>query len=185
MAFRRKLDSSSGDVFKFEKVGQKLVGFYLGSFDHDGDYGPTKKHVFKTPKGMKVVFGQKHLTDLLTEGENVVGKLLEVAYIGDKPPAKGRKGNPMKLFELGIDDEQVLDADEIPDAADMAEESTDEYAAAEEDETEEAPEVEEEEEPMDEVKTAPARSIATSKAGAAAAKARALDLINRKNVKTS
>lgn len=159
MAFKRKTDTGSGDQFKFEKVGQSLTGFYLGSFDHEGNYGPSKKHVFKTPKGVKVVFGQTHLIQLL-EGEKP-GQLMKITYAGDK---KLKKGNPMKEYTLDIDDEQMLDADEIPDGIDNAEEpeSYDEPAASNEDDTpvEEA----EEEQPMDEVKTAPARTLAPAKA---------------------
>lgn len=169
MAFRRKQDVGSGDAFKFEKVGQSLTGFYLGSFDHDGEYGPSKKHVFKTPKGLKVVFGQTHLTRLL-EGE-AAGTLMRVSYTGDK---KMKKGNPMKEYSLEIDDEQKLDADEIPDQVEEAIEP-EEYSQAEDEPTE----VEEEEAPMDEVKTAPAKPLAVTKTNPAATKARLDAILNR------
>lgn len=161
MAFKRKTDTSGGDQFKFERVGQQITGHYLGSFDFEGDYGPTKKHLFKTAKGIKVVFGQRHLTELL-EGETV-GQLVQVTYVKDI--ASKKKGyKPMKSFTLDIDDENVLDESEIPENLDTAGETvdddnteTEEVDAAADDEPSD---VEEEEEPMDEVKTPPARRAA-------------------------
>ncbi len=154
MAFKRKTDTGSGDQFKFETIGQKLTGYYLGSFDHDGEYGPTKKHVFKTQSGLKVVFGQTHLTQLL-DGEKA-GTLMRVTFSSEK---KAKKGNPMKMYDLDIDTDQVLDASEIPDSSENAEEQEDEVAAGQYED--DAP-IEEEEEtpPMDEVKTAPAKNLA-------------------------
>lgn len=173
MAFRRKQDVGSGDQFKFEKVGQKLQGHYLGSFDHDGKYGPTKKHVFKTTKGIKVVFGQTHLTQLL-EGE-AAGPMMIATYVGDK---KVQKGNPMKEFTLDIDPDQVLDADELPDAIEAATEPED-YDTGDA-EADEPAEVEDEEEPMDEVKTAPAKSLAVTKTNVSATKSKVAEILAKR-----
>lgn len=168
MAFKRKADVGQGEVFKFEKIGQQITGFYLGSFDHAGNYGPTKKHVFKTPKGVKVVFGQGHLTQLL-EGE-APGQLMQITYAGDK---KLKKGNPMKEYTLDIDADQTLDADEIPGELEASSEP-EEYESPESDEP---TEVEEEEEEMDTVKTAPARSLAAPKAQPAVTKSRVNEIL--------
>lgn len=168
MAFKRKQDTSSGDLFKFETVGQQLTGYYLGSFDYDGEYGPTKRHLFKTKKGTKVVMGQKHLTDLLADEKP--GVLVQVTYESDK---KVKKGNPMKVYTLDIDDEQTLSADEIPSEIESAEEP-DNY-----DDTEPT-EVEEEEEQLDEVKTAPKPIAAAAKAPSPAARAKVNEILNRR-----
>lgn len=178
MAFRRKQDTGSGEQFKFEKVGQKLTGYYLGSFDHDGEYGPTKKHVFKTAKGLKVVFGQTHLTQLL-DGEKP-GQLMQVTYSGDK---KMKKGNPMKEYTLDIDDEQVLDADEIPDQNDDSSSGDEDLFEDPSQEDDEPAEVEDEEEPMDEVKTAPAKTLA--KAAVSSTKSAVNEILARRAKKTA
>lgn len=168
MAFRRKQDIGSGEIFSFEKVGQKITGYYLGTFDHEGNYGPTKKHVFKTEKGIKVVFGQTHLTQLL-EGEEK-GKLVQVTYVSDK---KMKKGNPMKMYTLDIDDEQALDPNEIPDSVEEAVEPEDDYA------DDEPAEDEDDAPPADEVKTAPARNL-QAKGSSASSAERAKEILNRR-----
>lgn len=163
MAFKRKTDTGSGEQFKFERVNQKLTGYYLGSFDHDGEYGPTKKHVFKTPKGIQVVFGQTHLTQLL-DGERP-GPLMQVTYTGDK---KTGKGKPMKQYTLDIDADQMLDSDEIPASSDEVESGTEEVYGGAEDDTPPEDENEEEESQPEEEPAAPAptktRSTADTKA---------------------
>jgi hypothetical protein len=160
MAWNRKSDTS-GEQFKFENKGQQLTGYYLGSVDHEGDYGPTKKHLFKTQEGVKVVFGQKHLTDLLA-GETV-GVLMRVTFSDTK---KGKKGNPMKIYTLDVDPDQRLDAVELVDAAESADEGTNDDA----------------EETVEEIRTAAARPAprATSPSAANISKVNAL-LASRKS----
>lgn len=157
MAFRRKEDTSGGEQFKFENINQSLTGFYLGSFEHVGDFGPTKKHLFKTSKGIKVVFGQAHLTSLLA-GESI-GSLMRVTFTGEK---RTKKGSPMKEYSLEIDDTQKLAPSELPDteAEDGATES-DEWDGPAEDLNEE------DETPMDEVKAPVAKNAATRSAAPA------------------
>lgn len=115
--FKKKIDVSGGEGFKFDNVGDTLTGFYLGSFPHEGNYAPTTKHLFKTERGILTIFGQRHLTSLL-EGEKT-GVLMQVTYSGTK--ASKKKGYaPMKMYELGIDASQSLDAAELGDAAEAA-----------------------------------------------------------------
>jgi len=174
MAFKRKTDTSGGEQFKFENAGDSLTGYYLGSPDFEGEYGPTKKHLFKTKKGIRVVFGQTHLTQLL-EGEKP-GCLMQVTYTEDK---KMKKGNPMKCYTVDIDDEQKLDASEIP-TTDDAEEPN--YEAAGDDEpAEEA----EEETPMDEVKVAPPAKKAAPAAPAKSAPKKSITEILAERRKTA
>lgn len=163
MGFKRKTDTSGGEQFKFETIGQKLTGFYLGSVEHNGEYGPTKKHLFKTKQGIKVVFGQTHLTSLL-EGE-VPGSLMLVTYESNK---KVRKGNPMKMYTLDIDVDNQLDSSEIVAGVDAAtSQEQDEYSDESEDIS------------IDEVSTAPAKSLPRAAAPSAAARAATNDLLNR------
>lgn len=164
MAFRRKQDTSGGEQFKFENKGDSLTGVYLGTFDFDGEYGPGKKHLFKTDKGIKVVFGQTHLTQLL-EGESS-GKLMRVIFDDTKKTGKGR--NPMKIYALEIDDEYEASEDEVNSAVEAANSEDDEPQDAEEDET-----------PADEVKTPPVKAKPAATAPSASSQQRVKDLLAR------
>jgi len=134
MAFKRKADSSQGEQFKFSAIGDSITGVYLGSHDFEGDYGPTKKHLFKTDSGIKVIFGKKQLTELLA-GEKT-GQLMRVTYDSDKKMAKGRA--PLQLYTVDIDDEYQASEDEVTEAVAAAEEGED-YDAEDEAEVETAP----------------------------------------------
>lgn len=161
MAFIKKVDTGSGDIFKFENPGQNLTGIYLGSFEFQGDFAPTYKHLFKTDKGIKTVIGQTHLTSLL--GDVQVGSLVRVTFAGTK---KGKKGNPMKTYELEIDDEYVADAADVAAAQSAA--NSDEDADDGDDDTS-----------LDEVKTAAAKTAPRASTPNAANKAR-VDALFRK-----
>lgn len=101
MGFEALFDASNGTAFKFESKGAVLEGYYMGSFDYEGDYGPTKKHVFKTGTGEAlVVFGQRNLMQQLPLA--TVGAMLKITYTDDLPPRK--KGQqPMKKFFIQQD----------------------------------------------------------------------------------
>lgn len=172
MAFKRKEDTGSGEQFKFEKVGQKLVGYYLGSFDFEGDFGPTKKHLFKTDKGVKIVFGQAHLTSLLTDAADPVpkGVLVQVTYEESK---KTKKGSPMKVYAVDIDDEQQLDSAEIPDTDEVLDDEPIEEVN-DEDET-----------PTDAYATGLAKRPPTANAPSQSTQANVKAMLNRSKAKTA
>lgn len=156
MAFIRKQDNGGGEQFKFEKQGQTLTGWYLGSFDHTGDFGPTKKHLFKLQTGqIKVVFGQTHLTQLLCDAVDPIptGALVQVTFSESK---KMKKGNPMKMYTVDVDADSICSVDDL---AAVSRES-DDYSDESDDETQ-----------ADEVITAPAK--AAPKAASPTAKSRA------------
>lgn len=133
MAFEKLFDASNASPFKFEKKGDVLEGFYMGSFDYTGDYGPTKKHIFQTSEGAVVIFGQRNLMQQLPSA--TVGATLRITYTGDKvSDKKGRQ--PMKLFQIeqdrknkvevvGVDltpaEPQFEDSNESEDDVDTAE----------------------------------------------------------------
>ncbi len=162
MAFIRKQDTTSGDQFKFETPGTALIGVYLGSFPHEGDYGPTKKHLFKTEKGIKVVFGQKHLSDLL-ENETA-GSLVRVTFTESK---KMRKGNPMKMYTLDIDNEYQADPSEVESYVEAATAGADDDSLSDDDT------------PADEVVTEPVKAKVVARAPSAEAQARVQALLAR------
>lgn len=149
MAFRTKVDG--GEAYKFEKVGQRLEGYYLGSKEFDGDYGPTLVHLFQRKDGVvNSIIGQGHLTRLLADEEP--SKYMRVTYTGTK---KGKKGHPMKVYQLEVDDTDLLDSSSLA----QIHESLAASAAAEDEIVDD--EVSDDEAPADEIKparaTAPAR----------------------------
>ncbi len=100
MAFERIFDASNATPFKFEGKGAVLEGYFMGSFDYQGDYGPTKKHVFQTKRGAEVVFGQRNLMQQLPSVK--AGTMVRITYTGDlNSTKKGRQ--PMKLFTIEHD----------------------------------------------------------------------------------
>lgn len=106
MAFETLFDASNATVYKFEKTGDTLEGYYMGSFDHTGDYGPTKKHIFDTKAGAICVFGQRHLLDTLPTVK--AGTMVRITYTSDlAPKAKGRQ--PMKLFKFEQDKTRTVE----------------------------------------------------------------------------
>lgn len=106
MAFEPVFDASQAKVFKFENKGDKMEGYYMGSFDHTGDYGPTKKHVFQTERGAEVIFGQRHLMQQLPA--IVPGTMVRITWTDElAPKAKGRAA--MKLFKFEQDRKNTIE----------------------------------------------------------------------------
>lgn len=168
MAFERKADTTQGEVFKFENPGDSITGYYLGSVDHEGDYGPTKKHVFKTPKGVKVCFGQRHLSDLLSD--ETPGFLVRVTFESTK---KTGKGKPMKVFTMDVDRDQRTEEGLLDAASDDSSSIT--YGDDPVEET-----------PFDEIKTAPAKSYPAPASSDAANRAKIqAELARRSKAKTA
>lgn len=99
MAFEPVFDASSATAFKFENKGDVLEGYYMGSFDYEGDYGPTKRHIFNTKNGAVVVFGQRNLMQTLPSIKP--GTMVRITYTDEKITAKGRA--PMKVFNFEQD----------------------------------------------------------------------------------
>lgn len=121
MAFETLFDASNATPAKFEKFGDQVEGYYMGSFPYEGDYGPTKKHIFSGNAGAVVVFGQKHLIDLLPTVKP--GTMVRVTYVDDKPT----KRQPMKLFKIEQDKKNTIEVTgvELTPAATADEPDTD------------------------------------------------------------
>lgn len=106
MAYETLFDASNATPVKFEKQGDSVEGYFMGSADHTGDYGPTKKHIFKTEQGAVVIFGQRNLMQQLPTAK--VGWKTLITYTGDKPSAK--KGfHAMKLFVIKQDPKDTIE----------------------------------------------------------------------------
>lgn len=129
MAFETVFDAGNATLFKFETVGQVIEGYYMGSFPFEGDYGPTKRHVWNTPAGAIAVIGQKNLIDVLPTIKP--GTMMRVTYTGDLPPKK-KGAHPMKLFKFQQDKTNTI----IVDAVDFT--PTDNFETVEAEEEAEA-----------------------------------------------
>lgn len=158
MAFKTKVDTGNGELFKFEKNGQSIEGYFVGSFDYQGDYAPTKKHIFQTDKGLVTVIGQAHLIQML-EGLTP-GILVRVTLVGSK---KTNKGKPMKLFELQYDEDQVIDIGDVVNSA----QAPNEEEGQEEEEQQEEEAQEEEQQPLPRAARPAPAPAARASAGAA------------------
>ena len=49
MAFEPVFDASNATPFKFENMGDKIEGYYMGSFDYTGTTAPPKS-IFSRPR---------------------------------------------------------------------------------------------------------------------------------------
>lgn len=124
MAFKKQTDKGQGVQFVFDGEGSSLTGYYLGSFDFEGDYGPTKIHMFKNEDGVHSIFGQKQLMSLLADLTDKVGCNMRITYVGEKPNKK--KGfHAMKLYELEYDEEDRMDDADLSEAAEAAQSQSD------------------------------------------------------------
>ncbi len=147
MGFEKVFDAQNGTVFKFEEKGAVLEGHYMGSFDFEGDYGPTKRHVFSTDQGAVIVIGQRHLIQTLPTIK--VGTMVRITYDSDLPPKK--KGQqPMKLFGFEQDKKNCIDVAE-------AEAAATEFGSTEPDELDETDPDADEPAPLDEAPPARAK----------------------------
>lgn len=167
----RKKNSQQGEVFKFENPGDTLKGYYLGTQEAEGKYGPCLKHLFKTDSGVKVTFGSKGLNDLL-EGEKP-GTLAEIVYTHDQQ-GKDKKKAAMKMFDSTWYDSDVLDSSEVSESVNAA------NSEDEEDYDDEPADIADEEVPADEVRTAPARSVPRASAPSSAQQRKVQELLAKR-----
>ena len=94
MAYKKQ-DFSFGKFFKFEEEGDTLEGEWLGV--KEGKYG--KNGVVKTDDGTRLSFS---LTTVLADLEFIdPGKKIKLVLTGFQ---KGKFPNPMKVFDVFIDD---------------------------------------------------------------------------------
>ncbi len=173
MAYEPLFDASNATPYKFEKVGDTLEGYYMGSFDFQGDYGPTKKHIFQTQAGAVVVFGQRNLIQQLPTAR--VGAMTLITLTGELPNKK--KGmHPMNLFGIQQDKKNTI---EVTGVDLTPTDAVDEDELSETDDNTDS-------EPLDE--TPPARAAAPKRAAVApdAERQRKVqELLNRGRAKTA
>lgn len=126
MAFEKLSEKKS---VKFEKQGDVFEGYYIGSLEFEGKYGPTTKYGFVTAKGeRKDIIGQKFLKGLLPDA--VPGLMTRVTFTGYKPSGKG---NPTKTYEVAQDPDNVKDVSEYSLADEYSNVAGDTYQNAQDD----------------------------------------------------
>lgn len=92
----------------------QLEGYYLGYKEVDGEFGPSRLHIFQTAEGNVGIWGKTRLNAKLTN--NLLGFMLLVTFTGMiAPKKKGRK--PSYGYEVQYDDENVIDVSGLTESA--------------------------------------------------------------------
>ena len=94
---------SSGQFFKFDTIGQVLRGRFVSyTIDKQGNFGPKDELVLRTKTGLVIHDCSAALKRILREHEEKLpGKILTITFTEEKDIGKG---NPMKVFEVDLDD---------------------------------------------------------------------------------
>lgn len=94
---------SSGQFFKFNAIGEVLRGRFVSyTIDRPGNFGPKDELVLKTKNGLMIHDCSAALKRILREHEDKLpGKILTITFTEEKDVGKG---NPMKVFEVDLDD---------------------------------------------------------------------------------
>jgi hypothetical protein len=94
---------SSGQFFKFDTIGQVLHGRFVSyTIDKPGNFGPKDELVLRTKTGLVIHDCSAALKRILREHEDKLpGKILKITFTEEKDIGKG---NPMKVFDVELDD---------------------------------------------------------------------------------
>jgi hypothetical protein len=111
MAFKPLESSSSkslGEKFKFQKAGDVLTGYYLGSETIEINGEPATKHNFKTGSGLVSPLGTADLNRRLADVPE--GTMTRVTYKGKVSVRnnKLKKSYMMNSFEIEVDEDDVI-----------------------------------------------------------------------------
>jgi hypothetical protein len=175
MARKKVIDLNADSTFKFEKPGQELEGYYIGSKTVNSGMGPSKLHVLQTAEGSVGAWGSAQLDAKLAQiqAENPGAKVF-IKYTKKIKVPKGM----MKVFEVEYDDEDRIDVggtqvnfrDASEPEAEEAEEGAEEQQeeeGAEAEAADEPAEEEQQEEEQEEEQPAPKQQAAKTPAPAA------------------
>lgn len=116
MAFKEVVieEQSSGSkapFFKFNAIGDRLLGVFLNEQPGSGQYGEGKTwYVFKTKEGNVTLDAPANCAQALRKAKNEgllqPGRKVMITYTADKDIGKS---NPMKLFKVLVDDGEPAD----------------------------------------------------------------------------
>ncbi len=157
MALKKANDLGNTTGFKFEKKGDKLVGYYIKTTEEIINGSNCKKHFFGTKSGIVTVLGQANMYKQLVDN-NCQSCMVEVSFTGNALKLKG--GKTMKVYEVYFDETDRWDGGEI-ETAGVDQDEVDGY-----DEPSDDTALDEEEAPLDE--SPPARTTAPKHAAAPA-----------------
>jgi hypothetical protein len=121
-----------------KKTGKKnpteLIGYFLKSETINTKFGEKPLYVFKTSTGTKAIIGTGNLNKIMAS--KVPGLLTHVIDTGEKRDVG--KGNPMKVFRVGQDPSDSMDAPRAQEAS-FEEVADEEVSSLEEETVEELP----------------------------------------------
>lgn len=102
MALEKAVRSGNSTGFKFEKRGDTLKGYYLGTTEEAVNGRPTKVHRFTNELGTFSVLGQADLYQQLKRNNVSPGTYTEISFTGETMQT-GKGKSPMKLYEVAFD----------------------------------------------------------------------------------
>lgn len=169
MVKHKSVRSGDSVTFKFEKKGDKLVGYYVGTTEEVINNAPCKKHTFVTATGRISILGQADLYKQLIQNE-CLNMAVEAIFTGEYQKLKG--GKTMKLYDLYFTPEDMYSGAPL--------------VLKEEDTSAEPDYSTEEEVPGDEIAyVAPVAPKRPTAAPTAATQTRVQDLLNRSRNKSA
>lgn len=131
-----------------------ITGYYMGSEERQGNYGPFKLHKFQTTKGLVGIYGKADMNKKL--GQVPIGTQTTVTDTGKTE--RGPKGNTKRIFKVQQDAEDTIEVQSSN--ANPGSESFDEGDTYEHDHSESYGSGEDAE--IDDVPVAPARTKAAA-----------------------
>ena len=120
MAKQKAVRAGNTSGFKFEKAGDTLSGYYIGTTEEMINGSLAKKHVFKTATGLVSVLGQADMYKQLV-GNDCLNLNVDITFTGQVLKLKG--GKTMKLYDVEFDPDDQYDAGASGGHEDYADES--------------------------------------------------------------
>ncbi len=175
MALKKAADLGNTAGFKFEKKGDKLVGYYLKTTEETINGSNCKKHYFSTKTGIVTVLGQANMYKQLADN-SCQGCMVEITFTGQALKLKG--GKTMKVYEVYFDEIDRYSGSDVDTVGEVDQDEVDGYEEPTDDVA-----IDEDEPALDE--TPPARSTAPKRAATAPDPARRAAVQNLLNGRTT
>jgi hypothetical protein len=109
--FERYSDEDAPE-FKFDKIGDAIVGRLRHRAILDTKYGRKPKLVIETDEGLRTIWaGQAQLTRKLGELKPTVGDKIGIRWTGEDDTGQG---NPMKVFAVKLEKSASTRSEPVP-----------------------------------------------------------------------
>jgi hypothetical protein len=105
MAFQEvKVDDAGelGSFFKFNAIGDKLLGVFVSYEEAQGTYGPEKRYTLKNREGLHTVTANFDLNRRLQAAQLQPGHAVKITHTGVLPNKDPSKSG-MKQFKVEVD----------------------------------------------------------------------------------